>query len=474
MLSAENHQEKMFRAVTDNIAELVKMPPDLSFMCSGGKMVHSHKSFVLVFSPVLRSALSPLLSSMSSVVSLPDISSSALEQALDLLRSRWDDVTISDDLKDVFNALGIDIKQCLVDSGTAPARGRRKKRASKEASIDQIVSKSTTSEILQSDIIDSEAKSSKIERRGRKRNMKVGHKFPRDDDVEEDREDDDLKAVCDDKLNGRRNNRRSLNSSIDQIVSNSKNANENKNIIDSTKSERRVRKRSLKAELEFSKDDLDEEAVASTESETRGRKKTIKSGLKFPPQAKKAQCTMCEKNWKKDTGTNIYQLRSLIKNHICKKHFEADMTVLLDNNFNGDCCKLCESSIKTDIEQKKHLQNQHGIFDDVIKPMLDDILGPSKSELKRKRTGSTKFTAKKLRTRSKSGLNMNTDISDLLTNSPQTTGSDSENLEETSDFKRLQSCIEYSDSEEDDDDNAEAMLSVIQSNIDYSDSDDED
>jgi len=473
MLSAVNHQEKMFRAVTDNIAELVKMPPDLSFICSGGKMVHSHKSFVLVFSPVLRSALSPLLSSMSSVVSLPDISSTALEQVLDLLRSRWDDVTISDDLKDVFTALGIEIKHCLVvDSGATPVRLRRKKRASTEASIDQIFSKSTTSEIPQNEIIGSEAKSIKIERRGRKRKMKVGHKFP-SDNVEED----DLKAAREDKFN-RRYNRRSLNSSIDQIVSHSRNANENKIIIDSnvesTKSERRVRKRSLKAEQKFSKDDLDEEAIASTKSEIRGRKKIVKSGLIFPPQAKKAQCTMCEKNWKKDKGTNTSQLRTMIKNHICKKHFEADMTVLLDNNFNGDCCKLCESSIKTDNDQKKHLQNQHGIFDDVIKPMLDDILGPSKSELKRKGTGNTKFTAKKLRTNSKNGLNLNTEVSDLLSNSPQTTRSDSENLEETSDFKRLQSCIEYSDSDEDDDENGEAMLSVIQSNIDYSDSDDED
>jgi len=45
-------------------------------------------------------------------------------------------------------------------------------------------------------------------------------------------------------------------------------------------------------------------------------------------------------------------------------------------------------------------------------------------------------------------------------------------LEETSDFKELQSCIEYSDSDDEDSDYED--LSEIQSNIDYSDSSDED
>jgi len=465
--------------VTDNISELVKMPPDLSFLCSKGKMVHSHKSLVLVFSPVLRSVLSPLLSSLSAVVSLPDIMGSALEQALELLTSRWDDVSISDDLQDVFTALGINIKHCLVDSRATTVRddqvsARRKNRASQEASYghDQIFSK-RTSKMHRKDINGSEARRTKIERRGRKKSLKPGHKFPRND-VDRDRNYSDLKSALEDKLNGRRKGRRNrgrnLNSSIDQMVSDSVNEVDLKDVIDSEamgiKSERRGRKKSLKG-IEYFKDDLDEEVDASTNSEA--RKKSVTSGLKLPPQEKKVQCTMCENYWKKDTGTNIYQLRTLIKNHICKKHFEADMTVLLENNFNGDCCKLCESSFKTEIHQKRHLQNQHGIFDDVIKPMLDDILGSIKSEHKRKGTGKKKFTGKRLRSHS----NSQNETSNLLTKSPKKTKNDSENLEETSDFKKLQSCIEYSDSDEDDD-NAEAMLSVIQSNIDYSDSDDED
>ena len=45
-------------------------------------------------------------------------------------------------------------------------------------------------------------------------------------------------------------------------------------------------------------------------------------------------------------------------------------------------------------------------------------------------------------------------------------------LEETSAFKELQSCIEYSDSDDGDSDYED--LNEIQSNIDYSDSSDED
>ena len=120
MLSAKDHTSKIFQTVSDTISELVKMPPDLSFLCREGKMVHSHKFLVMVFSPVFRSMLSSMESnwSVSTVVSFPDVPSSVLEHALDLLISRWDVVAMNDDLKNIFSALGIDMKNFLVNENT--------------------------------------------------------------------------------------------------------------------------------------------------------------------------------------------------------------------------------------------------------------------------------------------------------------------------------------------------------------------
>ena len=119
MLSQPDHILDMFQAVSDNISESTKMPPDLSFLCRDGKMVHSHKSLAIIFSPILRSVLSSIMSSMSSsaVVSIPDVSSSNLEQALHMLSNRWDndDVKISEDLGNVFEILGIDIENYSVN-----------------------------------------------------------------------------------------------------------------------------------------------------------------------------------------------------------------------------------------------------------------------------------------------------------------------------------------------------------------------
>merc|ERR1712055_907675 len=123
------------------------------------------------------------------------------------------------------------------------------------------------------------------------------------------------------------------------------------------------------------------------------------------------------------------------------------MAVLLADNFKGNSCKKCKATVTTEVDQKKHLQNTHGIFDDVIKPMLEDILGSTNNKRKRK---VRKATASKKILKSSERKSMN-DLERMLS-SPKKTSSEPQPLEETSEFKELQSCIEYSDSDDDDSD----------------------
>ena len=187
---------------------------------------------------------------------------------------------------------------------------------------------------------------------------------------------------------------------------------------------------------------------------------------------KRVKCTMCEKTWKLNPRTIVSVLRKRVKNHICNKHFEADMSVLLQNNFKQNVCQSCDSTIASEVDQKNHLQESHAVFDDIITPMLDEIFGQKKDRKKRKiKTNKISSKAKKIKLKSK----QTTDVAKLLAETPtKNLTNDAKNMEESIDFERLQSCIEYSDSDEDDSNDTEAMFNVIQNNIDFSDSDDDD
>merc|ERR1712129_233140 len=186
----------------------------------------------------------------------------------------------------------------------------------------------------------------------------------------------------------------------------------------------------------------------------------------------KVKCTMCEKNWKLISGTNIYMLRKSIKNHICKTHFEVDMSELLKYNFKDNSCQLCDSKIVMEIQKKNHLQEYHGVFNDILAPMLKTIIGNNKDQRKRKtKTEKVASRQKKLKLDSD-----NLDgVTKLMVESPSktaTTVTELDNIEDSADFKELQSCIDYSDSDSDDDE-TEAIFNAIQNSIEYSDSDEE-
>jgi len=446
MLSASDHATNIFQTVSDTISELIKMPPDLSFLCSEGKMVHSHKFLVMVFSPVFRSMLSSVESnwSISSVVSFPDVSSSVLEQALHLLISRWDVVTMNDDLENAFNALGIYIKNVLVTENANNSACEEQNNSNKiiEESLtcnhcDEIFDK--TSEDVKTKVaihvgefhLENEAQDEQLKLFPAQKCKSCGQKFHR-------KEARKLHTIT-------KHPWQNLKSNIDNILKNDK---------INVGAKNRSQEKHLRSPIINNSLSVDVPKVDCIEA-------AKEKGLK------KAQCTMCEKKWKQDAATNIYALRARIKNHVCKNHFEADMAVLLTDNFKGNSCKRCKATVITEADQKKHLQNNHGIFDDVIKPMLEDILGSTNNKRKRK---VRKATSSKKILKSSERKSMN-DLERMLS-SPKKTSSEPQPLEETSEFKELQSCIEYSDSDDDDSDYED--LNEIQSNIDYSDSSDED
>merc|ERR1719186_1357088 len=119
MLSQPEHTRIMFETISTNLDESIKMPPDLSFLCTEGKMVHSHKSLFTIFSPLLRSVLSSLQPAVSSlaVVTLPDVSSTTLELAIRMLSRKWDKnvMEISEDLANALKSLGIIIEKSIND-----------------------------------------------------------------------------------------------------------------------------------------------------------------------------------------------------------------------------------------------------------------------------------------------------------------------------------------------------------------------
>merc|ERR1719470_125671 len=77
-------------------------------------MVHTHKTLLSTFSPFLRSTLASLEAAQSStsvVLSIPEVSASALEHVVQILCKPWgqEDLTLSLDQITVFEVLGIPV-----------------------------------------------------------------------------------------------------------------------------------------------------------------------------------------------------------------------------------------------------------------------------------------------------------------------------------------------------------------------------
>jgi len=92
MLFTSRDANYIYSVISSDLSEAMKIPPDLSFICADGTMVHTHRTLLATFSPFLRSllaSLEPVRSSCSQVLSMPDVLSSALEEVVHMISKPW-------------------------------------------------------------------------------------------------------------------------------------------------------------------------------------------------------------------------------------------------------------------------------------------------------------------------------------------------------------------------------------------------
>eukprot|EP00092_Neocalanus_flemingeri_P022107 GFUD01023981.1.p1 GENE.GFUD01023981.1~~GFUD01023981.1.p1 ORF type:complete len:315 (+),score=59.92 GFUD01023981.1:54-998(+) len=123
MLLHYENLKNLFEAISNDLAESVKSPPDLSFMCEGGKMVHTHRSLLATFSPFLRSILASLASvqsSSSAVLLLPDASGAALEKVIQMITKPWaqEVFSLNSDEVEIIEILGIPVEMTKIMSSS--------------------------------------------------------------------------------------------------------------------------------------------------------------------------------------------------------------------------------------------------------------------------------------------------------------------------------------------------------------------
>jgi len=121
MLLYSTGSNDIFQTIFKDLTESLKVPPDLSFICDDGKMVHTHKTLMVTVSPFLRSifaSLDPVATSYSRVLSMPGASSSALEQVVQMISKPWTQEVLSLNLEKItiITALGIPVSQALEES----------------------------------------------------------------------------------------------------------------------------------------------------------------------------------------------------------------------------------------------------------------------------------------------------------------------------------------------------------------------
>jgi len=193
-------------------------------------------------------------------------------------------------------------------------------------------------------------------------------------------------------------------------------------------------------------------------------------------------CTMCPQKWTYNSESRMSDLKSRIRSHLIDVHFESELTSLLKSKFKKNVCQICDKTIITSDLQKKHIKIVHKLLEKQVLPILVSVLGkdidrkdPSKKDKRRGSPLSESNHTKLVRTESYgSPVIENTSVlQDFLQESTLNDAKNLNNLEESSDFRDIQSNIEFSDSDDEDPDKID-NFNAIQQNLEYSDSEDED
>jgi len=587
MLLHYKNPHNLFQTISNDLAESVKTPPDLSFMCDGGMMVYTHKTLLTTFSPFLRSilaSLAPVQSSSSTVISLPDVSCSALYQVLKMLSKPWTEEVLSlnlDQIK-IVGILGIPVGEtkeieCNIEVEKAVKEDTRPilnkdiiRRSSSEAlcesdgkgssTPEKCLNSSLTEEIFDpepvDDIVSKEPKCSHCDTTFRDTTpesieeitIHLGEfHFETDLQVEQIKLFPIGKTKCEEcgtEVIGDYVQKEHtmlehpwalLKATTEGIVANAMQGvtgpvtdNFETTVEEATQSllnkefdiiESRTHRPQPVMEIEtlqkiedFIKNlSSNKSQVSSEEAETSRASSlcsqnsersisleasNVETEIKRPltlnlskanSSLKTARsvvvCTMCPQKWTYNSESRMSDLKSRIRSHLIDVHFVSELTSLLKSKFKKNVCQICDKTIITSDLQKKHIKIVHKLLEKQVLPILVSVLGkdidrkdPSKKDKRRGSPLSESNHTKLVRTESYgSPVIENTSvIHDFLQESTLNDAKNLNNLEESSDFRDIQSNIEFSDSDDEDKVDKIDNFNAIQQNLEYSDSEDED
>jgi len=538
-------------------------------MCDGGKMVHTHKTLLTTFSPFLRSilaSLAPVQSSSSTVISLPDVSGSALDQVVQMLSKPWTEEVLYlnlDQIKIVDN-LGIPVGEtkeieCNIKVVEESVKEDNHPNLNKEIisrsrfeafceksdgkaslTLEKCLNPSLTEEIFDpepvDDIVSKEPKCIHCDTTFRDTTpesieeitIHLGEfHFETDLQIEQIKLFPIGNTECDEcatEVIGDYVQKEHtmlehpwalLKATTEGIVANAMQGVADDNFemtveeatqsllikeFDIIEPRTHIPKPVMETETlqkiedfikQLSSNNLSEVSCgeAETSRSSSPEASNVESEFKRPLtlnlskaslSLKNARtvvvCTMCPQKWTYNLESRMSDLKSRIRSHLTDVHFESELTSLLRSKFKKNVCQICDKTINTSHLQKKHIKHVHKLLEKQVLPILVSLLGKDieRKDLskKDKRMGSPLLESnrtKLLRTESYASPV----IHDLLQESPQKDAKNLSNLEESSDFRDIQSNIEFSDSDDEDPDKIN-NFNAIQQNLEFSDSEDDD
>jgi len=436
MICSEN-QSYLFKIISTELSEALKVPPDLSFICENNTMVHTHRILLATFSPFLRSlfaSIEPVRSSSSQVVSLPDISSALFEDVLLMITKAWGQQTISLSSKHVglLRALGIpalsstvkDVQSLAESLSPSPHfegesgpkdLGFTPKDHINDLSLDdeKDLSKhdgdqSVEPRCIHCDTVFRDRTQESLE----DILVHLGEvHFEVDLDTEHRRLFPHSSNICEEcscVINGDYVQKEHillthpwpvLKSTAEEILSIAELP--TKETIDQARSleepicpEKYESAQPTKTDDESSKYPISQKIDEFIESLSYKREKPVTEHLEHQnqtqvvvpaneqrpsnylhPDKNIASCHKCTYKWTYHSGTRMSDLKSRIKTHVVDLHLQEELTNVIQISFVGDVCQPCGETLQSLNLKKKHVRKNHGALESDVLSMVEEILG---------------------------------------------------------------------------------------------------
>jgi len=529
MLFSKN-PKTIFQTISTDLIEALKIPPDLSFICDAGKMVHTHKILLATFSPFLRSTLASLESahlSKSVVLSMPEASGSALEQVIHILCKPWsqNELTLSLDQITVIQVLGIpvgfsvskEVNTTLKESSQYPYSEASKVVNQVEIGValeenlgipdntaldvpqegldpdptDYIENKAP--KCIHCDTIFRDSTPESIE----EITIHLGEvHFEMDLQVEQFRRFLAGSKKCEEcafEITGDYVQKEHillkhpwplLKTTVEEIV-NMGNANEEASDLEEDGYFEKTVEEATLSLLTKEFDSIENESPPTDPSngnDTLLKMEEFIKSLNIAPLKEKsvnspsslprtvASCPKCSQKWTYNLESRMSDLKSRIKSHVVDLHFDEELKLLLQNSFVGNSCQLCGKAVETEDLQKKHIRKVHNALESDVMSIIELMLGNDmhrKDPRKKKRRCSTDNS----QSNPKSAKISSFYTSEVTTS--KTNDLINDNIEGVPSSIVIQSSLDFSDPDDDIMEVEREACKEIQQIIEFSDSEDD-